>query len=451
MPDDVFAALATGTGGLCAVRLLSQAQRSKHLLLLRLIVVTATRIGHPQARELARAYDLLVAAQLRRPSDVDPVLCHPPVGAWAIRAWRNLRRGDALDCGYLAALAASAALLAGMESAIEVPLTNGAVFLPFLGRMDLAFGGVAETVVVRSWSHGGEILVPSVRVAIPLNRECDSDGWSGLRRLTVNFGESSTSFILDDLDPYRLPGAPTTGRLDAVDVGMWYRTLSDAWALLVVSHPETAEEVAAGVAVLVPLQAPSGHQVSATSRHSFGAVALSLPRHGRFFAVTLAHECQHLKLCALLDLVTLIDDPGERRWYAPWREDPRPLGALLQGAYAHVGVAAFWRKQRYVDRGIAALQAHAEFARWRDETQHVITTLQTSGALTSDGAFFVEGMAARLEMWAAEPVPAAAVQRARAAAAEHRMAWRRRHGRLREDHGTSWETTATTELDSYDS
>jgi HEXXH motif-containing protein len=433
VPDDVFAALAVGTGGQPAMRLLSRAQRNKHLLLLRLVVVTATRMDHPQARELARAYDLLTAAQLDRPLDVDPLLCHPPVGAWAIRAWCDLRRGNVLDWGYLAALAAAAALLAGMECSIEVPLTNGGVFLPLLGRIHPTFEETVKIAVVRSWPHGGKILAGDVRVPIPSDPRHDSDSWSGLRRLTVNSEGTSTAFVLDDLDPYRLPGARTTGHLNAVDVAMWYRTLSDAWALLVANHPEIAQEIAAGVTVLVPLHSPAGHQVSATSRHSFGAVALSLPADGRNLAVTLAHERQHLKLCALLDLVALIDDPGQRCWYAPWRKDPRPLGALLQGAYAHVGVAAFWRRQRHVDRDAAALQAHAEFVRWRDETRHVITTLRTSGALTAEGTCFVDGMAASLDTWAAEPAPMAAVRLARTAAAEHRMTWRQRHGDLAEN------------------
>ncbi|MGH3924771.1 MAG: HEXXH motif domain-containing protein, partial [Pseudonocardiaceae bacterium] len=112
MPDDVFAALAAGGGGERAMRLLVQAQRSKRLLLLRMVVATASQTSHPRATELARAYDVLVAAQVDRPSDVEPLLRHPPVGAWAIQALRDLGSGAALDYGYLTALAAAAALLA---------------------------------------------------------------------------------------------------------------------------------------------------------------------------------------------------------------------------------------------------------------------------------------------------------------------------------------------------
>ena len=63
-------------------------------------------------------------------------------------------------------------------------------------------------------------------------------------------------------------------------------------------------------------------------------------------AETLVHETQHLKLCALLDLVTLARPDDGRRYYAPWRPDPRPAGGLLQGAYAFLGVSGFVGRAR---------------------------------------------------------------------------------------------------------
>ena len=61
-------------------------------------------------------------------------------------------------------------------------------------------------------------------------------------------------------------------------------------------------------------------------------------------ASVLVHECQHAKLNAVLDLIPL-SRPDQARYYAPWREDPRPLGGLLHGAYAYLGVSDFWRVQ----------------------------------------------------------------------------------------------------------
>ena len=265
---------------------------------------------------------------------------------------------------------------------------------------------------------------------LPVDLRLDDDGWQCIRQLTVRAGETTISLLLDDLDPYRFPEAHATGRLDGVAVERWRRALVDAWTLLASHHPETAEEIAAGVTVLVPLHAAPNHDVSATSRHCFGAVALSQPAHGSLFAGALAHERQHVKLSALLDLVPLMSDPGWAHWYAPWRDDPRSLAALLQGAYAHLGVAGFWRRQRHLGHNEPSGRAHVEFVRWRDETRDVVSTLLASGALTPLGVRFVDGMAATLDAWREEPVPTAAEQQARAVAHRHRLAWQLRNGRI---------------------
>lgn len=427
VPDDVFDALAAGGGGENAMRLLVRAQRGKHLVLLRMVVATAARVGHPRATELARAYDLLARAQADRPADVEPLLRHPPVGAWAIQALRDLRAGVTLDHGYLTALAAVATLLTCLASEVELPLHDRSLFLPFLGRVHLPITDPPKTAVLRSCPDGAEILADGACVPIPLNPRLDGDGWWGIRRLTVGAEGTTTSFLLDDLDPYRFPEAGTTGRLDGVAVEQWWRALGDAWGLLVTHHSETAEEIAVGMTTLIPLHALPGHDVSATSRHSFGALALSQPADGRSFAVALAHERQHAKLSALLDLIPLIDDPGRNHWYAPWRDDPRSLGALLQGAYAHLGVAGFWRRQRHLDQSETAQRAHMQFARWRDETRDVVSTLQASSVLTRLGARFVNGMATTLDAWREESVPTAAAQQARTVASKHRAAWQLRN------------------------
>ena len=112
-------------------------------------------------------------------------------------------------------------------------------------------------------------------------------------------------------------------------------------------------------------------------------------------------------------------------FFAPWREDPRPLGALLQGTYAHIAVTDYWRVRRHLVTGPDALAAAELFARWRMMTAEAIETLAGSGALTPLGARFVDGMRATVEPWLGEPVPDAAAAAARRWAAERREAWQR--------------------------
>lgn len=427
VPDHVFAALAAGGGGEDAIRLLVRGQQGKHRALLRKVITMAAEIGHPRAARLAGAYDLLARAQAERPAYVEPLLRHPPVGAWMARAWRDLRTGADIDYGYLTALAAVAALMAGSTCEVEIPLDGNALFLPFLGRADLSVDCPPSEATVRIGPGGAEIIAGGTCMPIPSSRRVDRDGWRGIRGLTVRCGQMTTSFLLDDLDPYRFPGADTTGRLDAVAVRHWQRALDKAWAVLVTHHRQTAEEIAAGLTVLVPLRARRGRHSSATSRLCFGAVGLSSPTHDHAVPAALAHERQHSKLGALLDLVALIDGTGGDCRYAPWRDDPRPLSARLQGAYAHLGVAGFWRQQRHVDAGAPAQHGHTEFARWRDDTREVVQALRASGALTPPGMQFVAGMAATLDGWQQDTVPATAIRAARAASDLHRASWQLRN------------------------
>ena len=52
---------------------------------------------------------------------------------------------------------------------------------------------------------------------------------------------------------------------------------------------------------------------------------MALPADGETLALLLIHEFQHVKLGAVLDLLDLCDPADRRLFYAPWRDDPRPL------------------------------------------------------------------------------------------------------------------------------
>lgn len=235
--------------------------------------------------------------------------------------------------------------------------------------------------------------------------------------------------VIDDIDPYRMPETTNMGeRLTHDEVGRWQSTLHRAWDLLVRHHRTTAEEVAAAITVLTPLRPPAQGQSSSTSRETFGCVALSAPPDAPILAVTLAHETQHAKLSALLDIVPLTMPDDGSRYYAPWREDPRPIPGLLQGAYAYLGVTDFWRRQRHLETGQARVHAGAEFSRWREAASMVAHTLIGSGRLTAPGRAFVTEMAHQLDDWAGEPVPADARAIGEERAGLHRTRWLKNNG-----------------------
>jgi HEXXH motif-containing protein len=219
----------------------------------------------------------------------------------------------------------------------------------------------------------------------------------------------------------------------APDLRRWRLAFAEAWALLRRHHPTVAAEVAAVITVAVPLAMPPSGQVSSSSPEAFGAIAMSQPADPVDLAVTLAHEVQHMKLSAVLDLISLTGPDDGSRYYAPWREDPRPADGLLQGAYAYLGVTGFWRRQRSVPArpGSADLVADTEFARWRDGAALVCQMLLASGQLTEDGDRFVRTMAKTLQPWRGEPVPEKAQRLADEESERHVARWEARHGPVR--------------------
>jgi HEXXH motif-containing protein len=420
VPEKVFLALAAGDGGPAAVELLHRAQYSKHLLLLR-------GVRKAGGAEAARPFELLARIQDAAPQAVEGVLRYPTVGEWARRTLRALsgKEDGAARPGELSALAASAAIEAAFPCEIEVPARAGAIVLPGLGR---ALVPGRAGALVRTGPGGAEVLARDLRIRLPADVHQDAPGWEALRRLTAEHGSARAAFLVDDHDPDRMPGTdPLRRRLTGTELEQWRATLDGAWRILAEHHPSVAEDVASFISVLTPLVPPKREASSATPKHAFGSIGLSSPSDARFLAVTLAHEVQHTKLTALLDVVHLTEPDDGTTYYAPWRDDPRPVAGLLQGAYAHLGIARFWRAQRRHETGGAALEAESAFVRWRTATDLVIRALSSSGRLTPAGEVFVGEMGRTVRPWLDEPVPPEALRLGRDAAGRHLAAWRRRN------------------------
>jgi HEXXH motif-containing protein len=356
-------------------------------------VADAARTRAPEAVRV------LAEADAHDPAATRAVLGHPQVGAWAIHCLTA--PAAAADLDHLHAVAAAAAARAGLDASWRVP--GGRLSLPTLGR---AMVEDPATVTI----DAGRLRIGAIRT--PPDPAHDAPGWLGLRRLQTG----PLRLYLDDLDPYRaVYDLPVTDRLPAAEAERWQADTATAGALLAAHHPWHTRSMSRCLTSVVPLSAPGR---SATSRAAFGAAALARPSEPRRLAAGLVHEQQHGKLNALLlfhDLLHPDAPPG--RYYAPWRTDPRPAGALLHGCYAHLAIADFWRTEyaRTADETSAF-----EFTRWRVAVAETLETLDATTALSAAGQRLVDGMRTRLDSWRTDTVPRAVRHRALSILAAHR-------------------------------
>ncbi|MFC4071856.1 HEXXH motif domain-containing protein [Actinoplanes subglobosus] len=414
--DGRFADLASGLGGPAAVDDLAGARHSKNLLLLG-YVVEAWR--GDEARQVT---DVLIAADRHRPEAIAEVISDPFVGAWLAATARRIRGLESSDIpldddlAQLGALAAAAAVRAGIDAETHTRTRGGVVTLPTIGT---ARPGADGAAVVRV--SGDRIAVTTGGVTVGSG---DQD-WQPVRLLTARRDDLAVAVPLEDANPYRgCYHAPPAERLGTSDVRRWQELFTAAWELLAALLPERATELATGLRAVVPLVTEDvGEARSGTARDAFGAVGTTLPRSGADFVVTLVHEFQHSKLSALLDLMSLHVPGGPERHFAPWREDPRPTGGLVQGVYAFLGVADTWRALRAVS-GLER-EATREFAFARLQLDVGLRALEQSRELTARGREFVGHLRAPVDRLMGEAVPAAVAAEAAELLAQRRHAWGR--------------------------
>ncbi|WP_246292523.1 HEXXH motif domain-containing protein [Lentzea indica] len=436
MPWSDFDALARLEGDMSMVRRLRRAERSRRKLLLHGLSETSAKsleLFGPMP-PLEAVLELLARVEDASPQAFDRLLAHPYTGSWAGYTTRLLRDGIDGVCplwvhlGHLHAIAAAAAIRAGLSFEIAVPVWGEHAVLPSLGVARLRSPEPFSVAEVRG--GGGTYTVANEVgvVRLPDSPGADGPGWWGVRQCGVTAGRNRFSVSLDDLDPYRGLYEPVPPqRLDSAELGAWRWLLTEAWQLLVEAVPDLARSLAVGLDSLVPKPRVPFRSLSASTGEAFGSAVVGRPPDGAELAATLLHEFQHIVLGGILHLVQLYDDDPRERIYVSWRDDPRPLRGALQGVYAFCGVTAFWRALATTRTGVLARRAMFEFAYWRAQTWHTLVVLRDDETLTDAGRRFLDGVGDVLGSWQHEPVPDDIAELADAAIADHRAGWRIRH------------------------
>jgi uncharacterized protein len=382
LPEGAFDLLAAGPGDRAAMASLAESRWSVVRGLIGKVASGLDGMRGDLGRAAAGGWRLLSALDAEHPEAVREILTYPYVQEWAMRCLDPANSADLdLDHAHLAGLAAAAALRAGIETELILPVRHGWIYLPAIGALAVG-AGAGRTTPVRVSPSG--LRTPDGPLA-----------WQTVRRVTA--GEMSVT--VEDLDPFRdcQAWAPS-GRLSAGAWRTWRLDLAAAAQQLAAELPGYAAVLSAGLRSVVPMRpGADGYRQSGTARQVFGALALDLPDDVATLEVLLLHEMQHVKLAALSDLFELFDLQDDRRFPVPWRADERPIEGLLQGTYAHLAIADLWRTR---GRRPAGGQARGHYRTYRSWVERGIETLLNTGALTPDGYRFVNGMNAGVEAWA---------------------------------------------------
>ena len=161
------------------------------------VVGLAASAGHRDAHLAKRAYNHLADIQRTRPDAVAAVIRHPATGAWAKRAAELLGSPETAAAGtpaWMMSLAAAAAIRADAPLTADLPVSDGWVVLPSVGRVATSGG--------RLQVSAGSVEVDGTR--LPHDHEADTAEWQRLRRLSAAASDGSAiAPLIDDIDPYR--------------------------------------------------------------------------------------------------------------------------------------------------------------------------------------------------------------------------------------------------------
>ncbi|MCA1222922.1 aKG-HExxH-type peptide beta-hydroxylase [Streptomyces sp. 8L] len=472
----MLAELARTEGGHAALGLLVRDQHARRLVRLRAVLAAAAAASAPVCPPAA--LDRLRAdwALLEDPEHADrdavaAVLLHPLTGPWAQRCLYGLTAAGpagapavpelAADLAHFGAIAAAAAVRAGLTATRSLTAHGDLLALPTLGALRTYPGARVEASLadgVLTLRQGA--ATPPVEVRTVRRNPADDAGaatrsagpaaatasddprWLPLGALPALL-PGAAPVLLDDLDPYRTAGSGlerhglgAVTRLDPGSRAAWAASWAGTEPVLRIGGEHRTAEAALLLRCLVPLAPPPGRgpagesasHCSGTRREAFGAVLSSRPSTPAYFAATLVHELQHTKLSALAALVRLRDAGPAEAYFAPWRTDPRPFDGLLQGAYSHLALADYWQRYALAARGTTQRDlAWAEHARCAEQVGAVLPVLTAADTLTPEGRVVVGEMAATHDRLAQDPPPTGHAARARAYVATARTLWRQRH------------------------
>ncbi|HZM80530.1 MAG TPA: FxsB family cyclophane-forming radical SAM/SPASM peptide maturase [Candidatus Limnocylindrales bacterium] len=395
LPPSILDGLGTGYGDPNVLRYLATAQLSFTRALVADVGSATIAAGtrDPLSRIARAGWEALEGLDRDYTDSVLHVMRHPYLRSWARRC-RDAPH--ALEHrAYLACLAVAGAVHARATLSLQVPVIDGSVVVPTLGRVAVP-GPSAHGVAGVEVDAGRLCVLAGPGRPVHVNPfEAEGKGWQPTWRMEMY----DRPILLEDTDPYRdCFEQPVARRMTAEAADRWRRQLAAAFDEILFWVPGQRAGLREVLTSVAPLAAHTGgDDLSAAARDAFGAVAIAPVEGAEKLAELLVHEIQHVKLGAVLDLCALIDHRHPMSLRVPWRDDPRPPEAVLQGTYAHLSVADLWRSRWVNGQGdLAALERFHLYRKW---TQTGVRVLRQCGVLTPAGGDLVDRIEATVNSW----------------------------------------------------
>jgi HEXXH motif-containing protein len=175
------------------------------------------------------------------------------------------------------------------------------------------------------------------------------------------------------------PGA--NGDAGSWDPNMW----REAYELLRECSPEYAGWAARLIRVIVPVDAPEGHQVSASHWHRRGEVLMSWRLRPEQVAEMLVHEASHQHFFLAAFIGGYDNGSDNSTYYSPVVRQERPLSKILLAYHAFANVLLFFRCCRSRLDGKGKLFVDKETDKLMEELEQLEAPLRRNGALTRLG------------------------------------------------------------------
>jgi HEXXH motif-containing protein len=177
--------------------------------------------------------------------------------------------------------------------------------------------------------------------------------------------------------------------------------------LQAVAHyaPREFEQIAAHMQVLALKPADGGDYGNVSHSELPGACVLSVLDEPIIMGDRLIHEFHHNRLFCIEEKYGAFFDSQqqdairERRFYSPWRDEPRSLHGILHALYVTQPVWKYWHRVRCEGVASAQLLAFADDQLRRLPLQHAraVQVLRTHGQFTEPGQVIFDGIAASAE------------------------------------------------------